>query len=180
MVDLRNRWRDGAVAGGVATVVSTLAMNVLVNIGGDVALLAPGDLIDRARARLTVLALTRIIGPALLLGAAPAFMLIGVVWGAVYAQWVEPRVHVADWLSGLGFALLPLCIALVVVLPVLDSATPDFARLGPLAAASEALRHGIFGVALGLVYPLRLARMSGRRFRVPSTSASRLSPHPSP
>lgn len=165
ILEIPNRWRDGAIAGGLATVMSTLAMNVLANVAGDLALLAPGDLVDRARARLAVLALTQVIGPALLLGATPAFILVGVGWGAVYAQWVEPHVHVPDWLSGLGFALLPLSVALVVVLPVLDNATADLQHFGPLAAASEALRHAVYGVALGLIYPLRLARLPewGRR-----------------
>ena len=79
--------------------MSTLAMNVLANVAGDLALLAPGDLVERARARLAVLALTQIIGPALLLGAAPAFILVGIAWGAVYAQWIEPHVRVPDWLT---------------------------------------------------------------------------------
>jgi hypothetical protein len=35
----------------------------------------------------------------------------------------------------------------------------DLGPLGPLAAASEALRHAAFGLALGLIYPLRLARL---------------------
>jgi hypothetical protein len=86
-------------------------------------------------------------------------MLVGVLWGAVYAEWVEPHIHWPDWLSGLCFALLPLCAALVVVLPFLDSAATDLSRLGPLAAASEAVRHAVFGASLGMVYPLRLARL---------------------
>jgi membrane protein DedA with SNARE-associated domain len=161
-VDRRHRWRDGAVAGGLATVVSTLATNVLVHLSGDLTLLAPGDLVDHLRA---VLALVRVIGPVLLLVATPLFMGVGVAWGVVYALWVEPNLHYPDWLSGLAFALLPLGIALVVVLPVLDGAAPELGRLGPLAAASEAVRHLIYGAALGLIYPLRLARLPQRSRR---------------
>ena len=177
VVDRRHRWRDGAVAGGLATVVSTLALNVLVHATGDLALLAPGDLIEHARARLAVLALVRVIGPVLILAAAPAFMAVGVLWGAVYAEWVEPRLHYPDWLSGLSFALLPLSVALVIVLPVLDRPGSELGALGPLAAASETVRHLVYGAALGLIYPLRLARLperwrsSGRsgRWAVPGT-----------
>jgi membrane protein DedA with SNARE-associated domain len=163
VADRPHRWRDGAVAGGLATVISTLAMNVLVPAAGDLALLAPGDIVVRARARLAVLALIHVIGPVLLLAALPAFMLIGVVWGAVYAQWVEPHLRLPDWLSGLCFALLPLCAALVVVLPVLDGAGTNLGPLGPLAAASEAVRHAAYGASLGMIYPLRLARLPGWR-----------------
>jgi hypothetical protein len=162
VLDRRHRWRDGAVAGGLATVVSTLALNVLVHVSGDLAVLAPGELVEHARARLAVLALVRVVGPVLLLAATPAFVVVGVVWGAVYAEWAEPHLHYPDWLSGLAFALLPLGVALVVVLPVLDGAAPELGPLGPLAAASEAVRHLVYGAALGLIYPLRLARLPQR------------------
>jgi membrane protein DedA with SNARE-associated domain len=160
-----HRWRDGMLAGVLATVLSTLTMNVLVNVLSDATLVAPGQLVDRAQARFAFVALVRVIGPVLLLAAAPAFVLVGAVWGAVYAQWVEPRLTWPDWLAGLCFALLPLCVALVVVLPVLDGAAPDLGPLGPLAAASEAVRHAAFGVSLGLIYPLRLARLPEWRRR---------------
>jgi membrane protein DedA with SNARE-associated domain len=176
IVDRRHRWRDGAVAGGVATIVSTLSLNVLVHLTGDLALVAPGDLVAHARARLAVLALVRVVGPVLLLLAVPAFMLVGTIWGAVYAEWVEPHLHYPDWLSGLAFAFVPLVVALVIVLPLLDGAAPALEPLGPLAAISEAIRHLIYGVALGLIYPLRLARRRPRtvpdanRHGVPATA----------
>jgi membrane protein DedA with SNARE-associated domain len=176
IVDRRHRWRDGAVAGGLATVVSTLALNVLVHLSGDLALVAPGDLVAHARARLAVLALVRVVGPVLLLAAVPAFMLVGTIWGAVYAEWVEPHLHYPDWLSGLAFAFVPMAVALVIVLPLLDGAGPQLEPLGPLAAASEAIRHLVYGAALGLIYPLRLARLprafrGGERSEVPATAA---------
>ena len=162
VMDRRHRWRDGAVAGALATIISTLALNVLVHLSGSLALLAPGDLVEHARARLAVMALVRVVGPVLLLVAAPAFIGVGVAWGAVYAQWIEPHLHFPDWLSGIAFALLPLVVALVVVLPLLDGAAPELGRLGPLAAASEVVRHLVYGAALGVIYPLRLARMPER------------------
>ena len=174
VTDRPHRWRDGAVAGVLATVLSTLVMNVLVVVAGDLALLAPGDLVERARARLAVLALIRVIGPVLLLAAVPAFILVGALWGAAYAEWVEPHLRWRDWLSGLGFALLPLCVALVVALPALDGAAPELGHLGPFAAGSEALRHAAFGIALGVIYPLRLARFPAWRR---GTRAS-IKPHP--
>jgi hypothetical protein len=163
VADTPHRWRDGAVAGVLATVLSTLLMNVLVVVVGDLALLAPGDLVERARARLAVMALIRVFGPVLLLAAVPAFILVGALWGALYAEFVEPHLRWPDWLSGLGFALLPLCVALLVALPLLDGAAPELGKLGPLAGGSEALRHAAFGIALGLIYPLRLARFPGWR-----------------
>ncbi len=174
--DPRHRWRDGAVAGGLATVISTLAMNVVINVAGDVALLEPGDLVQRMQARLAALVVVRVIGPFLLLLAVPAFVLVGIAWGALYAQWIEPHVQLPDWLNGLAFSLLPLAVALVVVLPLLDDAAPDLGRLGPLAAVSEALRHACYGVALGLIYPLRLARFSRAR----TAAAAEVAPSQAP
>ena len=168
-LDRRHRWRDGAVAGAIATIMSALVLNVLVHLTGDLALLAPGDLVQHARARLAVFAMLRIVGPILLLLAAPAFIVVGIMWGAVYAQWIEPRLHFPDWLAGLAFTLLPLSVALVVVLPLLDGADPQLGSLGPLAAASETLRHLVYGVSLGLIYPLRLARLP-RRVRAPAAA----------
>jgi hypothetical protein len=104
----------------------------------------------------------RVLGPVLLLIAAPAFVVVGIAWGAFYAQWVEPHLHFPDWLSGLAFALLPLSVALVLVLPLLSGPAAQFAPLQPLAAASETIRHLMFGVSLGLIYPLRLARLPRR------------------
>jgi hypothetical protein len=177
VLDRRHRWRDGAVAGGVATVISTLTLNVLVHVMGDVAFLAPGDVLTYAQARLAVLAVVRVLGPILLLAVTPGFMLVGVAWGAVYAEWVEPRLHYPDWLSGMAFALLPLGVALVFVLPLLDGAAPQLGRLGPLAGVSEAIRHLVFGASLGLIYPLRLARLP-RRTRAARPAV--LAPAPSP
>jgi hypothetical protein len=162
VLDRRRRWQDGAIAGAIATLVSTLTLNVLVNVSGDIVLLAPGDLLAHARARLAVFAVLRIIGPVLLLLATPAYMAVGMAWGAVYARWVEPHLHFPDWLAGTAFALLPLSVALVVVLPILDGADPQLGPLGPLAAASETLRHLVYGASLGLIYPLRLARLPRR------------------
>ena len=167
VADRPHRWRDGALAGILATVMSTLVMNVLVVVVADVALLAPGEVVERARARLAVMAFIRVIGPVLLLAAVPAFIIVGGIWGAIYAAWIEPQLRWPDWLSGLCFALLPLCVALVIALPILDSAAPDLGPLGPLAAASEALRHAVFGVALGVIYPLRLARLPAWRHGTP-------------
>jgi hypothetical protein len=46
---------------------------------------------------------------------------------------------------------------------VLDGAAPQLGSLGPLAAASETVRHVMYGVSLGLIYPLRLARFARAR-----------------
>jgi len=157
-VDRGHRLRDGAVAGLIATIVSTLLMNVLVHVVGDAAVLAPGRIVEHAQARLAAFELGRTLGP-LLLAVLPAFGVVGMIWGGVYGAWVEPRLTwLPDWQSGLLFALLPLGIALLVVPPLVGAALPGEASLGPLVIASEIVRHVAYGGVLGLTYPLRLAR----------------------
>jgi membrane-associated protein len=150
------RLSAGALAGALATLVSTLGMNVLTHFTGALAFQAPGTLVERTAQRLP-LAVAREGGPWLLALAVPAFALVGVAWGAVYAGWVEPRLRLPDWLSGLLFAALPLATSLLVVMPALGLRFAELdARI--VAAAGEAVRHAAYGVVLGLTYPELLAR----------------------
>ncbi len=161
-VDSRHRMRDGVVAGLIATVVSTLFMNVLVHLVGDATVLPPGQIVEHAQARIAAFQIGRALGP-LLLVVLPAFAAVGMAWGGVYAVWAEPRlVRLPDWLSGLLFTLLPLAIALLVVPPLVGAALPWEGSIGLFVIASEILRHMVYGVVLGLTYPLRLARRGSR------------------
>ncbi|MDQ6673759.1 MAG: DedA family protein [Chloroflexota bacterium] len=169
-VDSRHRIRDGAVAGLLATVVSTLAMNVLVHVIGDATVLPPSRIVEHTQARLAAFAIGRALGP-LLLVVLPVFAAVGMVWGGVYAAWVEPRLaRLPDWFSGLVFTLLPLAFALVVVPPLVGAALPWQGSIGLLVIASEIMRHVVYGVVLGLTYPLRLARRASRDRTAPSPS----------
>ncbi|MDQ6674797.1 MAG: DedA family protein [Chloroflexota bacterium] len=157
-VDHAHVLRDGAVSGALATIVSSLMMNVLLHVIGDAAVLAPGEIIERTQARLAAIAVARTLGPLLLL-VAPAFILVGMLWGAGYGLWVEPRLtRLPDWLSGLVFGLLPLALGLLVVPPVVGAVLPEAGRIGLLVVASETVRHLVYGVVLGLTYPLRIGR----------------------
>jgi hypothetical protein len=150
------RLSAGALAGALATLISTLFMNVLTHFTGTIAFQAPGTLVERTAQRLP-LAVAREGGPWLLALVVPAFALVGLVWGAVYAGWAEPRLRLPDWLRGLVFAALPLATSLLVVMPALGLRFAELdARL--VAAAGEAVRHAAYGVVLGLTYPELQAR----------------------
>jgi membrane protein DedA with SNARE-associated domain len=164
-LDRRHRFRDGAVAGLIATVVSTLFMNVLVHVIGDATVLAPGRIVEHTQARLAAFEIGRALGP-LLLVVLPAFAAVGMFWGAIYSAWAEPRLaRLPDWLSGLVFTLVPLSLALLVVPPLVGAALPWEGSIGLFVIASEIVRHVVYGVVLGLTYPLRLARRRHRRDR---------------
>src|SRR6266550_4772979 len=108
-VDRQQQVRAGAVAGGLATISSTLLFNVVINLAGNIAFNTPGTLVEQTAARLAF-AFARELQPLLLFVAAPAYLAVGVLWGVLFAVWVEPRLprDWPDWLKGLVFALLPL------------------------------------------------------------------------
>jgi hypothetical protein len=172
-VDPRHQLRDGAIAGGLATIVSTLFVNVVIHLAGDLAFLSPGALIERTAARLEVFALARAAGPLLFVMVVPAFFVVGVLWGMVYAKWVEPRFEWPDWLEGLLFSLIPLVVALVVILPSIQLTRPGLG-VDLVATTGEALRHLAYGLVLGLTYPLRLAPRRLRRDAAPALASSNL------
>jgi hypothetical protein len=103
------------------------------------------------------------------------FIPAGVLWAIVYALWMEPRLQGSDWLKGATFSLAPTVLSWLVVFPLLG-ADPLGLRLdgGQVLAASELARHVVFGVALGLTYPvLLLARGASR---LPDGRAGRICP----
>ncbi len=166
------RLRAGLAAGAMATLASTLLMNVLVYVAGVVlggpldaaALLAPDELMAAAAARLPS-ALARRGEVLLLLAAAPAFVAVGLAWGAVYGarveRYVRHRLRLPDWANGLVFAAGPLAVALLIALPLLGLGFPG-SDATLLATLGETLRHAAYGAALGLTYPIFRTRHLGR------------------
>src|SRR5579859_1437707 len=118
--DHEQQLRAGAVAGGLATISSTLLFNVVINLAGNIAFNAPGTLVEQTAARLAF-AFARELQPVLLFIALPAFLGVGVLWGALYGLWMEARLPVdwPDWLKGLAFAGLPLATSFLVIMPML-------------------------------------------------------------
>ncbi|HEV2121694.1 MAG TPA: DedA family protein [Chloroflexota bacterium] len=166
------RWRigAGAAAGAVATLTSSLLLYVLVHVIGNLAFLSPASLVAAAARRLP-LALAGRGDPLLLLLALPAFIAVGVAWGALYGGAVEPRLRrrgLPDWAKGLAFAAVPLTLVLLVVLPVLGFGFPALTAADTrvdaraLATAGEILRHLVYGLVLSLTFPVFLTRHVGR------------------
>jgi membrane protein DedA with SNARE-associated domain len=155
-LDRQQQLRAGAVAGGLATISSTLLFNVVINLAGNIAFNAPGTLVEQTAARLAF-AFARELQPILLFVAAPAFLAVGVLWGVLYAIWAEPRLprEWSDWLKGLVFAGLPLMASLLVVMPLLGlGGFLGVGAAGQVVATGELIRHAAYGVQLGLLYPV--------------------------
>jgi membrane protein DedA with SNARE-associated domain len=158
-VDRELQLRAGALAGLLATIASTLLLNVAINLVGGLAFNAPGTLVEQTAARLAF-ALARDVQPVLLFVAVPGYLAVGTVWGAVYGYWVEVRLPAqwADWQKGLVFASAPLLVSLLVVMPLLGLGFLGIGASGPVIFTGELLRHAVYGVMLGLMYPVLRTR----------------------
>jgi membrane protein DedA with SNARE-associated domain len=155
-IDRQLQLRAGAVAGGLATISSTLLFNVVINLAGNIAFNTPSTLVEETAKRLAF-AFARELQPLLLFVAAPAYLAVGVLWGVLYSVWVEPRLprDWSDWLKGLVFVILPLVGSLVVVMPLLGlGGFLGVDAAGQVVAVGELIRHAAYGVQLGLLYPI--------------------------
>ena len=175
-LDRDSRLRAGALAGLLATIGSTLLLNVIINLAGNIAFNAPGTIVEQTAARLAF-ALARDVQPVLLFIAVPGFLLVGVVWGAVYGLWGEALMPPdwPDWQRGLGFAALPFAASLLVAMPLLGIGFLGIGATGAVAATGELLRHAAYGVLLGLLYPIFRAR---RPIRVMAHTPAEVAPEP--
>lgn len=175
-VDRRQELRDGALAGGVATIASALLLNVVINLAGNIAFNAPGTLVERTAARLAF-AFARDVEPVWLIVAVPAFLAVGVVWGALYPiiglHWL-PRWW-PDWLEGVVYALLPLLSSLLIAMPLLGLGFVGVGVTGPVAVSGELIRHIAYGALLGLLYPVFRAR---RPVKVMAHTPADIAPKP--
>jgi membrane protein DedA with SNARE-associated domain len=159
LTDHESLLRAGALAGLLATIGSTLLLNVVINLAGNIAFNAPGTIVEQTAARLAF-ALARDVQPVLLFMAVPGFLLVGVLWGALYAIWGEALFPSdwPDWLRGLVYSALPLAASLLVAMPLLGIGFLGIGATGAVAATGELLRHAAYGVLLGLLYPIFRAR----------------------
>jgi membrane-associated protein len=158
-VERDTQLRAGSVAGLLATISSTLLLNVLINLAGGLAFNAPGTIVEQTAARLAF-ALARDVQPVLLFVAVPAYVAVGVLWGAFYGVWAEARLPASwpDWQRGLIFAGGPLLVSLVVVMPAIGMGFLGIGATGPVAFVGELIRHASYGALLGLLYPIFRSR----------------------
>jgi membrane protein DedA with SNARE-associated domain len=161
-VDREQQVRAGAAAGAIGTIGSTLFLNVVVNLAGNISFNAPGDIVDHTVERLAR-AFARDVDPNLLFVVVPAFLAVGILWGALYGGWLEGVLQFQyDWLNGLVFALLPLLASLLIVMPIVGLGFFGASGTGIVALIGETMRHAAYGILVGLIYPVLRARRTVR------------------
>ncbi|MDQ3808862.1 MAG: DedA family protein [Chloroflexota bacterium] len=154
--------RAGALAGLLATFGSTLLMNVIINLAGNIAFNAPATIVERTMQRLAF-AFAREADVTLIFLAVPAYLAVGVLWGALYGLWLEAWLpFTSDWLNGLAFASLPWLVSLLVVMPLLGLGFFGVGGTAFVGLVGETMRHAGYGLLLGLVYPVLRARRAVR------------------
>ncbi len=77
----------------------------------------------------------------------------GILLGAFYAGYIEPRLRGAGWRNGTIFALVPWLLSLIVFFPAIGGGFLGLSlHAGPLPIIGNLVLHVIYGVTLGGVY----------------------------
>jgi membrane protein DedA with SNARE-associated domain len=144
------RLRAGALGGVLAVGGATTIVNALIYLAGPLAesLLTPSGmviaLVSRFPAELLYFLTLIVVVTAL-----------GIAWGVVYGGFENHFAsRLSDWQRGLLFAVLPLAMSLLAVAPAVVYSGAEPASLWLSAAAAEAVLWAIYGILLGLMYPI--------------------------
>jgi membrane protein DedA with SNARE-associated domain len=147
-VRLESALMAGLLATAAAALVIDLSLYAAATLGHQrpvEALLALGHLLGQRGAGRPWLVLSLGVG---------LYVVVQLAWAVAYAH-VERWLPKPDWLGGLVFALVPLALSLLVVLPAVGAGVAGLGlAMGLVPAAGEALRHLVFGVALSTSYTL--------------------------
>jgi hypothetical protein len=144
------RLRAGALAGILAVGGATTIINALVYLAGPVAerLLTTSG---------TVIALVSQFPAELLyfLTLIVVVTALGIAWGVLYGGFENHfPARLPDWQRGLLFAVFPLAMSLLAVVPVVVYSGAESPARWLIAAAAEALLWVVYGILLGLAYPI--------------------------
>ena len=183
---LGERLRAGAASGLLATFTSALLANVLIHAAGLLTYHAPGVGLRRLLAML-VSGFGREGGATSLLLLLPTFLVIGMALGALYGGWLGRVPDARGPLRGVGFAMIPLAVALFVLMPMVGAGVGG-GELGAglIPALGEVIRHAAYGLVLGTIYPaLARARKNrpsagSRAETLPTPAAERSGPRDQP
>jgi membrane-associated protein len=141
------RIRAGLLAGALAISGACMVSNVLLYVGGPIPATFTGGVAEVHEVRLV------------------ATVVVGIAWSSVYAA-VDLR-WLAGWpeaLRGLSFAAIPFGVLIGVQLLAVERDQPLWAALS--TAAGDGLRWGVYGLLIGLIYPVLRARGAFGEIRI--------------
>lgn len=144
------RLRAGALSGVLAVGGATTIVNALIYMAGPV--------VERLVTSYgTVIALVSRFPSELLyvLTLLAVITALGIGWGVLYGGSEDRFVtHLPDWQHGLLFAGFPLAMSLLAVVPVVVYSGAESAFRWLSAVGAEAVLWAIYGILLGLTYPI--------------------------
>ncbi|MGC4191974.1 MAG: hypothetical protein QM589_12555 [Thermomicrobiales bacterium] len=150
----RSDWlRASVIAGFLATFAMTVCIAVAYGLANSIGK-ADGNSLERWLFALSNNRLTEHVGDSFFL-AMFGNLIMGVVWAAVYARVVEPRLAGPGWWKGALFSLVPFVLTIAVFFPL--AGVGLFARdvhAGPLPVGGALALHLIYGVLLGTFYAI--------------------------
>ena len=96
--------------------------------------------------------------------------LLGAIWAIFYAYFFWSFYDLPPVLQGIAFAVVPMVLAGLIMIPQMDYMIADHAPhlrafatgLGPLGPASVIIGHLIYGVVLGSIYKRPVGYATGR------------------
>jgi membrane protein DedA with SNARE-associated domain len=152
MLSRGERLRRGLLAGLLGALVPTLLANVLLPIGG-LFLRAPafGSLMEDLAEHGSVRAIAVMM--------ALLFLVVSMAWGALFGI-VQPLLPGPWWLRGVLFAIVPLALSLLAILPLSGGGLLGL----ELPILAELLRSLVYGLTVGIAYtvisPHRASRVA--------------------
>jgi len=148
-------FRVGTIAGFIATFAMTAAIAVaygIANALGD----ASGTTLERWFHALSHNRLTEDVGNRFFVGMI-LNLLLGLVWGIVYARIGEPHLAGPAWRRGVTFATIPFVLSITVFFPMAGIGVfGNEIDAGILPVLGSLILHVIYGSVLGTVYCLDL------------------------
>jgi membrane protein DedA with SNARE-associated domain len=167
-LDRSARLRAGCLAGAVAIFGSALVLNVLLYLDNPLARDALTPLVGATGKAGQPAGPANLAEPAYVLGVVVLMVAIGLGWGVVYSLYAERGSWSAlpDWVLGLAFSVVPFGASVLLVAAPLSVREADPHVVWLTAGGLALIRSIVYGLLLGLSYPI-----FGSRQRRPSTAA---------
>jgi membrane protein DedA with SNARE-associated domain len=154
-----SRLRAGAIAGVLAIAGASMIVNILLYIGGPIA----AELLTRGADLQAIMDISGGLGN--VVRWILTVVLFGVVWGSLYGLFDRRYFEsLPDWLHGLVFAAIPFASTLLTSLLAYVARGQELSEW-LFEGLGELVRWALYGVLVGLIYPIFRARRASAHGR---------------